>query len=457
MIMKSPLPRHWLGGVVATTMLVAPHVASAQQPAIGSGDWYYQLGGATPISPAPNVNSIAIPLGGSVGLQVPRACGSLDPAIAITNTLDDVANAADQLDGLLVAAATNAIAALPAIILQRANPGLYEHFQNALAAAQRTYDLSVASCQELVETNEQGDNPFGVWIKASKRDTWTRRLGDEDADSVDAETEVNTVNGDLGVLWLNGDPKGGVDQDPLPVVRDTVQAGYNLILGRDVEATGAPDVADARLVELFATTEEAGDFAIAVLGDVVIQTCQGCTPSTVAATGGLLRVYEAEREIVDEGLRTLIAGQGLPEQDELDEISAATVIITAKLIEDFREIEEDQDRALLAARLAADVAVARTAEQALALRRMLLTGRQVPEIVNHAQATELLDKKLAHLEEITESLLFEPEIQSKLVSNTASIVTATAEGSRTTSVGDLNVDKTDPQDLILQGRVRPQQ
>jgi len=456
MIMKSFSLRQCLYGLAATTMFIAPQVALAQQPAIGSGDWYYQLGGATPISPAPNVDSIAIELGGSPGLQVPRACGSLDPGIAVTNTLGNVADGLDQLDGLLVAAATNAIAALPAIILQRANPGLYEHFQNALSSAKQTYDLSVASCQELVEANEQGDNPFGIWIKASKRETWTRRLEEEDADSVDAETEVDTVNGDLGVLWLNGDRKGGVDQDPLPVVRDTAQAGYNLIFGRDVEAIGAPGIAEARLVELFPTTEEAGDFATEVLGDVIIQTCQGCTPSTVAATGGLLRIYESEREFIDEGLRALIAGPDVPAQDELNDISAATVIVTAKLIEDFREIEEDQDRALLATRLAADIAVARTAEQALALRRMLLTGRQVPEIVNHAQATELLDKKLTHLEEITKSLLFEPEIQSKLVSNTASIVTATAEGSRTTGVGDVNVDPSDPQDLILQGRVRPQ-
>ena len=310
--------------LTVTTMLLTPNLAAAQQPVGGSGDWYYQMGGAIPISPAPNVNSVAIDLVGSAGLQVPRACGSLDPTIAISNVLGNVADGLDNLDDLLVAAATNAIAALPAIILQRANPGLYDHFQNAIQTATQTYELSVKSCQDIVEDAINGENPFSGWIKTSQRDAWLTGLQDPDADSVQVEETVEDEGGDNGVLWLGGERKGGLDQPPLPVIQDTVAAGYNLIVGRDVIAVGAPGGVDARLVELFASPEDASAFARDVLGDLIVQTCQGCTPETVAPTGALTQSSDVEALEIQEAFAALVAADQAPTADELEAISSST-------------------------------------------------------------------------------------------------------------------------------------
>ena len=448
--------RQWLGVLSLTTMLVAPQLTAAQQPVNGSGDWYYQMGGAAPISPAPNVNAQVVELLGSVGLQVPRACGSLDPTTAISNALGNVADGLDNLDNLLVAAATNVAAALPAIILQRANPGLYDHFQNATSAAKETYELSIKSCQQIVEDDAAGKNPFSGWIRTSQRDSWLAQLNDPDADSIEAETEIEADAGNDGVLWLAGERKGGLDQPELPVIQDTIGAGYNLILGRDVNATGAPAGVEARLVELFATPDEARIFARDVLGDLIIQTCQGCTPGSVAATGALLKSLDDEKLEIREQLGELVAGNGSPSEADLAAISSSTVLITAKLVEDLRVIEEEQDRALFIGRVSAEMALQNTTEKGFALRRMLLAGRHVPEIANSEQATRLINEKLAELESLIASLSFEQEMQDRLTARTALVVTQIAEETRKASLNDPDVNERDPQDLILQGRVRPE-
>ena len=447
---------HWLGGLTISTMLVTPHLVAAQQPVGGSGDWYYQMGGAIPVSPAPNVNSIAIDLVGSAGLQLPRACGSLDPTIAISNTLGNVADGLDNLDGLLVAAATNAIAALPAIILQRANPGLYDHFQSAVQSAKQTYELSVKSCQQIVEDAINGESPFSGWIKTSQRDAWLAGLQDPDADSVAVEEIVDSDGGDNGVLWLGGERKGGFDQPPLPIIQDTVTAGYNLILGREVTAVGAPGVLEARLIDLFASPEDASGFARDVLGDLIVQTCQGCTPETVAPTGALLQSSDVQALEIQEAFAALVAADQAPSEDDLDAISSSTTLITSKLIDDLREIEEDQDRALYVNRLSAGVAVQITVERGLALRRMILAGRQVPEIYNNLKATDFIDKKLDELEVLIRSLKFELDMQLGTVGNIASIVTTEAERIRKISSDDPRGVERGSEDLFLQGRVRPE-
>jgi len=445
--------RHWFGALALTTMLVAPHQVMAQQiqPAIGDGTWYYSIGGGAPISPAPNINAIAITIDGSDALTLPRACGSLDPTIAISNTLGNVADGFDQLDDLLVAAATEAIAALPAIILQRANPGLYEHFQNALLSAKATYDLLVKSCEEYVEDFAAGENPLSDWVRGSKRETWQRELANEDADSVAAETTVNQANGDLGRGWVGGEKRGGVDQPPIEINRDVATAGYNVILGRPVDATGAPPASDARLGVLFETAEAAGDFAVNVLGDHILRTCQGCTSSTTAGVG-LQPIYGIEREEITEVLTEIANADDAVPLAALDEISAGSASVTPQLIDAIREVEDDQDRAILVTRLAGDIATARTVEQALSLRRILYTGRKVPEVAVEGRAVAYLDATLDELEEEIEAFLFEPRIQRELMSQTARTILVETDRLTTSAAGASNSQIKDP-NVLLRGAI----
>jgi integrating conjugative element protein (TIGR03755 family) len=439
---------------IALLATMTPALAMAQQPTVGTGSWYYSMGGAAPISPAPNINAATFTFGGSSSLELPKACGTLDPAISIGNSLGQVSDGLDQLEEILVLAATEAIAALPAIILQRANPGLYEHFQSSLANAKQLYDISVKSCERIVEDSSNGRNPLEDWVTVSKRETYQRLINEDDADAVAAEEEVAETNGDEGFVWIGDEQRAGADQEPVEVIREVVQAGYNLILGRDVTEAGAPPVEPGvRLPALFATPADAGEFAVSVLGDQIIQTCQGCTSTTTAGVG-LAPTYAAERQEIGEELATILAEGGEADLESLENVSAASVSVTPQLVQTLASIDDAQDRAILTGRLAGDVATARTVEQALSVRRLLYSGRKVPQVSSNTLALEQIDSALEELEREINAFMFESRIQKELLSDTAAVVLQ--EGQRLSTSGAAVADgaRGNTGGLILRGEVQ---
>ena len=77
----------------------------------------------------------------------------------------------------MTAAATAALAALPALILQRANPGLYDLFQNALIKAEETLRLATKSCEQMEAEIARGKNPYADLVVLSKGNDWKWQMG----------------------------------------------------------------------------------------------------------------------------------------------------------------------------------------------------------------------------------------------------------------------------------------
>jgi hypothetical protein len=65
----------------------------------------------------------------------------------VTNTLNDIGSGIDNMMNAMTAAASAAISSLPALILQRANPGLYGLFHNALLKAEKVMQLATQFCE----------------------------------------------------------------------------------------------------------------------------------------------------------------------------------------------------------------------------------------------------------------------------------------------------------------------
>ncbi len=428
--------------------------ALAEQPITGQGEWYYQIGGAEPISPSPNPNVTSIEIGGSIGLGL-GACGDLDPVLAVSNILDDIKDGIDQFEDAMVLAANSAIAALPAIILQRANPGLYDHFQNAVLAAKARVDVATKSCEQIVAEAARGENPFADWIRVSRSYSWNQELAEEGNDPVTAKDDVDTAHGDAGVPWLGGD-RGGLDQDPIRIIYDTTRAGYNVTLNREPAAEGAPTVGDPppRLFELWGTPEEAGEWAAEVLGDEIIATCRDCVPTTLPGTG-IPPKYEAEKALIGPLLVDLVSGATAPTLENLQEVSAPAMIVSRQLIEAIRNTPDDQERAIIIGKLTADIASARSVERALTIRRLLLTGQDVPEIAAQTLAIEAHDSAIGAIQREIDNFLFESEIRQKLVSNTAVLVLQQDRNRRTRSLQHPGTPATDP-DALIRGRVDPE-
>ena len=126
------LIKQFVRGLVVATMLVGNTALADTNAPTEDGLWYYEIGGAEPVSVPANPKVISMTLGGSVELGLGYSCAAFDPVAAVKNSLNDIGSGVDDMMDAMTAAATSAIAALPALILQRANPGLYDLFQNAL-------------------------------------------------------------------------------------------------------------------------------------------------------------------------------------------------------------------------------------------------------------------------------------------------------------------------------------
>ena len=225
-----------LGFLCAQIAPLAPVFAKTPAPTEDSL-WYYEIGGAQAVSSPPNPRVQRLTVDGALELGLGYSCGKFDPVLSVTNILNNIKEGAEDMLNAMVAAAQGAIAALPAIILQRANPGLYDLFQNALLKAEETVSLATKTCEQMEAEMAQGKNPFREWITLAKGNDWQVSMS-VGGDIVEAKRQVEENNGRNGVPWLGG-LRGGETQEPIRVIGDTVRAGYNVTLNRAPTDTAA--------------------------------------------------------------------------------------------------------------------------------------------------------------------------------------------------------------------------
>ena len=98
--------------VTLAAALAAPAAHAAEGPTEDSL-WYYEIGGAEPVSAPANPSVVSVTLGGSAQLGLGYSCAKFDPVLAVTNILNDVKSGVDAMMNAMTAAASSAIAALP--------------------------------------------------------------------------------------------------------------------------------------------------------------------------------------------------------------------------------------------------------------------------------------------------------------------------------------------------------
>jgi integrating conjugative element protein (TIGR03755 family) len=412
------------------------------------GLWYYEIGGAEPVSVPANPSVVSVTLGGSAQLGLGYSCGKFDPVAAVTNTLNNIGAGVDNMMNAMTAAASAAIASLPALILQRANPGLYDMFQNALLKAEETLQLATKSCEQMEAEIAQGKNPYADLITLSKGNDWKLQMGVGGNDAVTAKDAVETANGGNGVPWIGG-PAGGAGQPLLEFTGDIVKAGYNINMNRPVTATGPPTTV-TRLSEVWATPAAARDWVVEVVGENIVTTCDTCRKDSIPGTGLLPKLYQ-EASTVTGQLQSLVSGATPPTLANLENITAPGVAITRQVIEAIRAMPTSE-QGLIMGRLVSEISTARTVEKALFARRLLLTGRQVPEVYATEVAREHADASIAELDKEIENLLFETRVRKEVVSDTVSLLLQRAAARRQASLNTPAVPTIDPRPL-RNGRV----
>lgn len=174
----------------------------------GNTSWYYKIGGAEAVMAPLNAHVASATLGGSVNLGLGFNCSSFNPVLGLANTLN---NAAKNIQSVLVNAASSAVASAPALILQRASPGLYELYQQLLSYANASVTLATKSCEQMQSDIARGENPYDHWLTLSKFYTWRDQMGktqsgSSSVDVVQALGVADNKGGDGGVPWVGRTP-----------------------------------------------------------------------------------------------------------------------------------------------------------------------------------------------------------------------------------------------------------
>ena len=383
----------------------------------GQGIWYYEIGGAQVVPHPPNPNVTSLDLSASLQLSAGYSCGKFDPVLSVANTLNQVKTGAEDMLKAMTDAATGAIAALPALILQRANPGLYDLLQNALVAANYKVDLATKSCQQMEAEIAQGKNPYHELLVLSKGNDWKRAMSIGQADINQASTQIENSNGDNGLPWVFGQQAGGRNQPAINLTADVVKAGYNISLSKPPSASlGLGSLDTTQLTQLWPTQLDSVKWVTNVVGEHIVTTCDGC-PKISQPGQGLLPELTYEQENIKLELTQLLQNTDPPTRVQLSQLSGTNIQITREVMDALRDLT-DGEQEIYIARLANEIALSRTLEKSLYARRLLLVGKQIPEVTTNKPATEHIETAIETLDSSTDRLLVEYRTRQLLSANT---------------------------------------
>lgn len=431
-------------GVISTN-------ADAPKSPPEDGLWYYEIGGAKPVSAPANPSVTSASVGGNARLGLGYSCMKLDPVVAVENTLNEVKDGVENMLNAMTQAATGAIASLPAIILQRANPGLYDLFQNALVRAEYQVDLATKSCEQIEAAIGSNKNPYEDLIVLSKGNDWKVQMGISGNDPVTAQEAVETSNGSNGLPWIGGQA-GGNDQDPIALTGDIAKAGFNIELNRSPSAESPVSYDQSkRITQMWSSPDEAANWTIQVVGEHEVTTCEECTKSTTPGHG-LGPSLQTEETNVSSELNSIVNSSSPPTLIDLQSISAPGIAITRQVVESIQSLPPTE-RYIVVERLATEIAVARTVEKAFLARRTLKAGAQLPEVHANSVAKSHAEQVIKDLDSEIERLVFENRIRKELVSDTVHKLLIRNENSKNQSLSVPEVSRRDPNPL-LNGNVK---
>ncbi|RSH69200.1 integrating conjugative element protein [Stutzerimonas stutzeri] len=421
-------------GVSAQTSI--NQYGAQHQGAVIGDDVLYSIGGGRAVSmtPVSNMRSIGVGVGWNSNLM----CGDMSISTTIQNQLNGVTNGFQTIMSSVIQNATAAVASLPALIIQRADPGLYNLLTNGVLQARLDFDRSKLTCRAMAEKMAEVAGGQVGWSQLADGMVLTQAVASTDAVSAIEHTE--TSRGNDGVTWVGGSNAGGAGQRPIRVISDVTRAGYNLVNGRDVDDSSSidPNSCGGNLTcQTWSSPEAAATWAVRVLGEQEQRTCETCNKTVTTPGVGLTPLIQEEYETKLGALQALISGSRPLSLDNLQAAGSASLPITRGVIEALRD-EPDQD--ILARRLASEIALSSVLEKALLLQRTLLTGRKEPNVAANDLAQKAVSQESDLLDREIHNLKTELELRRELASNSPNAIiqrhSARSAGSRAIYGGD---------------------
>ncbi|REC93373.1 hypothetical protein [Kushneria indalinina] len=427
--------------------LATPLLAQA-----GSADTlYYDIGGASPFGASASLGHGPRAQRLGVSWDVNATCGNFDVGSTVSNQLNGVTNGFQNMMGNVVSNATGAVASLPAMIIQRSNPALYDLITNGVMQGRLDFDKSKLSCQRMSE--QLADATLGGKMQqGAMAENW-QDIASSNPDAVSAQKTAEAQAGNGGRTWVGGQKRGGRGQQPIRVVEDTAKAGYNLLHGRNDPTTdesvsgggggwgsvatsngdwvGGGGIAGGNgsnngsgsndcmggMCTVWGSPEDAAEWTKKVVGDTELQTCDGCEKAQSIAGTGLIRELEEEQDTIHDNLIGMLNG-GEITQSKLNDVSAGNGLAVSRAV--IESMRSDPQGQLLAQRLASEMALARTLTKAMWARRALVAGTSDPGVENNQEGMSALDRKIEAFNRDIQLLQSEMDIRRSLSSNAAS-------------------------------------
>ncbi|EMO0332761.1 TPA: integrating conjugative element protein [Pseudomonas aeruginosa] len=444
---KSPLRATLLVAAITLVVGVAwaqtridPNGVNVSGSVIGD-DVLYSIGGGQAVSMggAGNMQSIGVGVGWNSNL----ICGDMSITTTLQNQLNGITNGFQTIMSNVIQNATSAVASLPALIIQRADPGLYNLLTNGILQARLDFDRSKMTCRAIA--NRMADMAGGQAGWDQLAEGMALRDAVSSTDAVSAIEQAESNKGNNGVPWVGGGNAGGSGQSSIKVVGDVTRAGYNLLNGRNATDTSsiARSACGNRLTcQTWSSPQAAADWATRVLGEREQRTCENCTKTQTTPGVGLTPMIQEEYETKLQALQELVTGARPTTLANLDAAGSSSLPITRGVIEALRD-EPDQD--VLGRRLASEAALSSVLEKALLLQRTLLTGKKEPNVAANELAVQAVDQENSALEQEINNLKTELELRRTLAGNSAMAIiqrhSTRAAGSRGVFEGDTTRDR----------------
>jgi integrating conjugative element protein (TIGR03755 family) len=396
----------------ATAHAASKYEINQSGTAIGD-DVFYSIGGGSAVnmSGAASMDSISVGAGWDTNL----VCGNMDLNTTLQNQLNGATSGFKSIMSNVIQNATGAVASLPALIIQRADPGLYNLLSNGILQARLDFDRSKSTCRAIAERMADVAGGQLGWGQLAEGMALTHTVASRDA--VSAVEQAEARRGNSGVPWVGGQSAGGSRQPPIKVVSDVTRAGFNLLNGRDVgnRSPISKDTCGNRLTcQTWSSPQEAEAWATRVLGEREHQTCDSCSKTQTKPGVGLTPLIQEEYDAKLQAIEELVKGTKPTTAANLLAASSQSLPVTRGVIEALRD-EPDQD--LLARRLASEVALSSVMEKALLLQRTLMTGRKEPNVAANQLAQQAISSESEALTQEINNLKTELELRRTLAGN----------------------------------------
>ena len=214
-------------------------VRSDDVPA-GRTGWAFGLGAGADtdnLRPATYSQKLRVDANFSAGFGY--SCGQFDPFDSVEHMIQSAIEKFKQLPQMFVQSAQAAVAGLPAYILNKINPSLYNVVTKQLDEAFKLFEINFKDCQTIEREIALGQNPYQSLVMAGIGDRMRVEMGFGDGTIDERMMQVRTQGPSNGIVMSEGKRYGGEGQAPIEATKNVLTAGVNLLTDRSVGETGA--------------------------------------------------------------------------------------------------------------------------------------------------------------------------------------------------------------------------